>query len=177
MRISAKLFCSSACQLGSLMSLLVQLFVDELDPTNATSGQKDEWDAPAPSAAPAAAARPAQPPSQNHSRQASPVPVRQQRAAQAAATRGAGGGGNASGLRYEESTVDETDFESLAREGRGIARNLRLVCNPLIKQDEVTAMLQHWDLWGPLVRHSWPRRVTHPLNSTCAFASSAAALP
>jgi hypothetical protein len=59
---------------------------------------------------------------------------------------------HASMCRYEESTVDETDWASLARELHSIARNLKLVCNPLIKQEEVSAMLQHWDLWGPLVR-------------------------
>jgi hypothetical protein len=54
-------------------------------------------------------------------------------------------------MRYEHSTVLESDFASLAREARGIARNLKLVCNPLMKEHDMTAMLQHWDLWGPLV--------------------------
>lgn len=81
------------------------------------------------------------------------IPVRQQRAAEAAARRGgADGGDGAAGMRYEASTVLESDVASLARECRGIARNLKLVCNPLIRQEEVTAMLQHWDMWGPLAR-------------------------
>ena len=54
--------------------------------------------------------------------------------------------------RYDEDTINESDFASLARELQAIWRNLKLVCNPLIRQDEVNAMLQHWDLWGPLVR-------------------------
>ena len=56
------------------------------------------------------------------------------------------------GMKYEPSTVLESDWASLHRELSGIWCNIKLVCNPFLKQDDVTAMLQHWDLWGPLVR-------------------------
>lgn len=139
----------------------VQLFIDELDPSNATAQPAaSEWDTPVDSSAPASSPAPAgAPPStgsvppvgRGGSPSAAPIPVRQQRAVDAARA-GGGGGAGVSGLRYEENTVDESDFASLLREGRSIWQNLRLVCNPLIKQDEVDTMLQHWDMWGPLVR-------------------------
>ena len=129
----------------------MQLFIDELDPTNAAAAAdaaaapaSADWDAP-PTGAP--------PPSGAPSGLGS-VPIRQQRARAAAAQR-AGNlptGGGATGMQYEGNTIDESDWASLSREAGAITRNLKLVCNPMIKESEVEAMLQHWDMWGPLVR-------------------------
>jgi hypothetical protein len=77
------------------------------------------------------------------------LPIRQRIALDAAVSRQ--GGSGPQGLRYEPSTVNESDLTSLWRELGGIWRNIALVCNPFLKKSDVTAMLQHWDLWGPLV--------------------------
>lgn len=61
------------------------------------------------------------------------------------------GGAGPQGLKYEPSTVNETDLQSLWRELGGIWRNIALVCNPFLKKTDVSSMLQHWDLWGPLI--------------------------
>lgn len=82
------------------------------------------------------------------------LPIRQRIALDAAVSRQ--GGPGAQGLKYEPSTINETDLQSLWRELGGIWRNIGLVCNPFLKKSDVTAMLQHWDLWGPLVCHKLP---------------------
>lgn len=71
------------------------------------------------------------------------------------------------GMKYEPSTVLESDWASLHRELAAIWCNIKLVCNPFLKQDDVTAMLQHWDLWGPLV---WPCALQHTLHCSAASA-------
>jgi hypothetical protein len=131
----------------------MQLFIDEGEikeprapglPARAGAPAGSAWDVPVMEPDPSA------PPPGGHSAQS--LPVRQQRAAEAAARQGGGAEGTgATGIQYEHSTVLESDFASLAREAQGIACNLKLVCNPLMKQQDVSAVLQHWDLWGPLV--------------------------
>eukprot|EP00892_Ulva_mutabilis_P008909 jgi/Ulvmu1/6390/UM003_0018.1 len=80
----------------------------------------------------------------------SSLPLRQQMALDAAAGLNNAVGGSG-GMKYEPSTVLESDWASLNRELAGIWCNIKLVCTPFLKQDDVTAMLQHWDLWGPLI--------------------------
>lgn len=55
-------------------------------------------------------------------------------------------------LRYHEHTLDESVGSTLARDGLGIWRNLKLVCNPFSTPDDLHLMLKNWDFWGPLVR-------------------------
>lgn len=78
------------------------------------------------------------------------LPLRQQMALDAAA--GQNNATGSGGMQYQPSTIMESDAASLYRELSGIWHNIKLVCNPFLKRDDVTAKLQHWDLWGPLVR-------------------------
>lgn len=91
------------------------------------------------------------------------LPIRQRIALDAAVSRQ--GGAGTQGLRYEPSTVTETDMQSLWRELGGIWRNIALVCNPFLKKSDVTSMLQHWDLWGPLVCCKLPLLLSHCILS------------
>jgi hypothetical protein len=98
----------------------------------------------------------------------SQLPIRQRIALDAAMAR-QGTTLGPGGLKYEPSTINETDLQSLWRELGGIWRNIALVCNPFLKQEDVSAMLQHWDLWGPLVCHAsflHMHLVTRTLTST-----------
>ena len=77
------------------------------------------------------------------------VPPRQRRAAEAKSgtTEGA-----PTSQRYHEDTLDESVISTIMRDARSIWGNLKLVCAPFSKQDDLHSMLKHWDLWGPLVR-------------------------
>lgn len=54
------------------------------------------------------------------------------------------------------STLDEPVWETVKRDLVRIGANLVLVVFPFKNWDQQTAALRNWDLWGPMVRLSFP---------------------